>query len=83
MDLSDLLPRLPRTLLLGGDEDQMTPPVPAASGVGFDAAVRTIPDAELHVLENCGHYLVLEQPERAAELIKRFVLCPERAARLP
>ncbi|TYK49492.1 alpha/beta hydrolase [Actinomadura decatromicini] len=73
MDLSDLLPRLPRTLLLGGDEDQMTPPVPAGSGVGFDTAVRVIPNAELHILEKCGHYLVLEQPERAAEVIKRFV----------
>lgn len=83
MDLSGLLPRLPRTLLLGGDEDQMTPPVPAASGVGFDTAVKTIPDAELHVLENCGHYLVLEQPERAAELIKRFALPPLRPGHLP
>ncbi|WP_165968891.1 alpha/beta hydrolase [Actinomadura sp. KC06] len=74
MDLSDLLPSLPRTLLLGGDEDQMTPPVPAGSGVGFDTAVHVIPDAELHILENCGHYLVLERPERAAEIIERFVL---------
>ncbi|WP_171063957.1 alpha/beta fold hydrolase [Actinomadura soli] len=82
MDLSDLLPRLPRTLLLGGDEDQMTPPVPAASGVGFDTAVKAIPDAELHILESCGHYLVLERPERAAEIIERFVRHPQRPAHL-
>lgn len=74
LDLSSLLPKLPRTLLLAGDEDQMTPFKPSRSGVGFDTAVQVIPEAELHVLEECGHYLVLEQPERAAELIKKFIL---------
>ncbi|MGH8966103.1 MAG: hypothetical protein ACRDXB_12355, partial [Actinomycetes bacterium] len=70
-------------LLLGGDEDQMTPPVPAASGVGFDTAVKLIPDAELHILENCGHYLVLERPEPAAEIIRRFVPGPGDPPHLP
>lgn len=79
LDLSPLLPKLPRTLLLGGDEDQMTPPKPSRSGIGFDTAVNVIPDARLHILEECGHYLVLEQPERAAAIIKEFVFGPDGA----
>ncbi|MGV8970422.1 MAG: alpha/beta fold hydrolase [Microbacteriaceae bacterium] len=74
LDLSSLLPKLPRTLLLGGDEDQMTPPKPSSSGVGFDTAVNIIPDATLHILDECGHYLVLEKPEQAAKLIKEFLI---------
>lgn len=77
IDLSPLLPKLPRTLLIGGDEDQMTPPSPARSGIGFDTAVRVIPDARLHILKECGHYLVLEQPAEAAALIKDFILGAE------
>lgn len=76
LDLSPLLPNLPRTLLIGGDEDQMTPPKPSKSGVGFDTAVSIIPDAELHIIPESGHYLVLERPEITAELIKNFILKP-------
>jgi 3-oxoadipate enol-lactonase len=72
-DLSPLLPlvRAP-TLLLAGEEDNMTPFNPAPSGVGFSTIAKVIPGAELHVLPDCGHYLVLEQPDRAAELIVEF-----------
>jgi len=79
LDLSSVLPTLPRTLLLGGDEDQMTPHRPAGSGVGFTTAVGTIPDARMHVLEQCGHYLVLEHPEQAAAHITEFLLGTDAA----
>ena len=73
-DLSPLLPLIKsRTLLLAGAEDNMTPFDPAPSGVGFSTIARVIPGAELHVLDDCGHYLVLEQPEKAAELLVEFV----------
>jgi pimeloyl-ACP methyl ester carboxylesterase len=69
-DLSSHLDRVRApTLLLGGDEDNMTPFSPAASGVGFAQIRERLSDVRLEVLPQCGHYLVIEQPERAAELI--------------
>ena len=61
------------TLLLAGKEDNMTPFNPAPSGCGFSTIAKVIPGAELHVLDYCGHYLVLEQPEEATQLIVDFV----------
>lgn len=59
--------------LIGGDEDNMTPYKPAASGIGF-AQIKTMrPDWEMVILEQCGHYLVIEQPEKAAEHIVPFL----------
>jgi pimeloyl-ACP methyl ester carboxylesterase len=73
-DLSPLVAdvRAP-TLLLAGDEDNMTPFRPAASGVGMAQIAEQLPNCETHVLEQCGHYLVIEQPERASELIAEFL----------
>ena len=61
------------TLLLAGEEDNMTPFRPADSGVGFHQIVPMMPNARLEVLPECGHYLVIEQPELAAEKIKAFL----------
>ena len=63
-------------LLLGGDEDAMTPVTPAPSGYGFAQLVEAIPTAELAVIEHCGHYLVIEEPEAAARHVLDFVLAP-------
>ena len=73
-DLSPLVERVTApTLLLAGQEDTMTPFSPSGSGVGF-AQIRTmLPGAELTVLPECGHYLVIEQPEAAAERIAGFL----------
>ncbi|MDA0256343.1 MAG: alpha/beta fold hydrolase [Chloroflexi bacterium] len=60
-------------LLLAGDEDNMTPFRPAASGIGMAQIAEQLPNCETHVLESCGHYLVIEQPERASELIAEFL----------
>lgn len=60
-------------LLLAGNEDNMTPFRPAASGVGFAQIAEILPDAKLIVIEQCGHYLVIEQPEKAAEHIIEFM----------
>lgn len=73
-DLSPLAARVRQpTLLLAGAEDQMTPFKPAASGVGFEQLREMIPDNRLVVLPDCGHYLVIEQPERACEAIVGFL----------
>jgi 3-oxoadipate enol-lactonase len=61
------------TLLLAGQEDNMTPFRPSASGVGFAQIEGKMATAELHVLPDCGHYLVIEQPAAAAARIVPFL----------
>lgn len=74
LDLSDVLHRLEMpTLLIAGTEDNMTPWRPSGSGVGFNTAIEQIPDARLAVLNDSGHYLVLEKPVEAAGLIREFL----------
>jgi 3-oxoadipate enol-lactonase len=73
-DLSPLLGQITApTLMLAGAEDNMTPFNPASTGVGFATIKGRLPNCELHVLPDCGHYLVIEQPGRAAELIAAFL----------
>lgn len=72
-DLSALTSKITApTLLLAGDEDNMTPFSPAASGVGMSVIAQKLPDCETRILEQCGHYLVIEQPELAAKYIADF-----------
>lgn len=73
-DLSPLVASVTApALLLAGDEDNMTPFHPASSGIGMAQIAGQLPGCETHVLESCGHYLVIEQPERASELIAGFI----------
>jgi 3-oxoadipate enol-lactonase len=73
-DLEPLLPKVRApTLLLAGKEDNMTPFDPAPSGCGFSTIAKIISHSELKVLDDCGHYLVLEQPAEATRLIVDFV----------
>ena len=61
------------TLLLAGAEDNMTPFKPADSGVGFFQIEPRLNGSELVVIPDCGHYLVIEQPEMASERIVEFL----------
>ncbi len=73
-DLSPLLGKVTMpTLLLAGQEDNMTPFNPAPSGVGFSTIKDRLPNCEMQVLPDCGHYLVIEQPEQAGALIQEFL----------
>lgn len=73
-DLSPLVAEVSApALLLAGAEDNMTPFRPAASGVGMSVISQQLVGCESHVLPECGHYLVIEQPGRAAELITTFL----------
>jgi 3-oxoadipate enol-lactonase len=73
-DLSPLLPLVgAKTLLLAGAEDNMTPFAPAPSGVGFSTVKDLIPDARMEIIPDCGHYLVIEQPQAAAARIVSFL----------
>jgi len=62
-----------KTLLLAGAEDNMTPFKPSQSGVGFHQIKDMLPGAALTVLPDCGHYLVIEQPELATARIVEFL----------
>ncbi len=64
------------TLLIAGEEDNMTPFSPASSGIGFSTVQHLIAGSELVVLPDCGHYLVLEQPKATAALISDFLQRP-------
>lgn len=73
-DLSGLVKTITMpTLFLAGDEDNMTPFSPAESGVGMSNMSEALPNCETKILEQCGHYLVIEQPELAAKYIAEFV----------
>lgn len=60
-------------LLIGGDEDNMTPVDPAGDGFGLRQLAARVPGARLVVIPQCGHYMVIEQPEATAEAIVEFV----------
>ncbi len=73
-DLSDLVAKIVApTLLLAGAEDNMTPFKPSASGVGFAQIETLLPSSDLIVIPDCGHYLVIEQPEAASRHITDFL----------
>lgn len=64
------------TLIICGVEDKMTP-------LKFSELLRSgITDSHLHVVENAGHMVMLEQPEIVADLLKKFIDdLPPRARR--
>jgi pimeloyl-ACP methyl ester carboxylesterase len=75
VDLEDDIPhvRAP-TLLLGADEDVITPLSASSSGIGMTDLERLIPNARLEVLEGCGHFITIERPEDTAARIADWVL---------
>jgi pimeloyl-ACP methyl ester carboxylesterase len=74
-DLEDELSRIEAaTLLLGADEDIMTPVRSAPSGIGMTDLERLIPRAQLEVFEQCGHFISIERARETADRIARFVL---------
>jgi pimeloyl-ACP methyl ester carboxylesterase len=55
------------TLIICGAEDKMTP-------VKFSELLHDgIINSQLHVLENAGHMVMLEQPDAVADLLKQFI----------
>ena len=60
-------------LVLSGDEDNMTPFKPSNSGSGMLEFSESASNCKVKVIEKCGHYLVIEQPETASNLIREFL----------
>jgi len=67
-NLLDELPRIKtRTLILCGEKDAMTPPK-------FSETLRDrIPGAQLEIIPNAGHMLMLEQPEAVVKSLQNFL----------
>lgn len=63
-----------RTLITWGRDDRVSP---------MDMALvpmRTIPDVELHVFPNCGHWTMIEQKDAWESAVLAFLLRPEGGA---
>jgi pimeloyl-ACP methyl ester carboxylesterase len=72
-DLTALLPQIKSpTLLVWGEQDR---DVPLAA---VQVMVRSIPDAQLVVFENAGHFAYLDQSDRFRLLVGRFLREPDR-----
>lgn len=81
VDLESLVPAIRQpTLLLGADEDQMTPITTSASGIGMTDLARLIPNAQLEVLDGCGHFITIERADDTAAALMRFFLGPRGEA---
>lgn len=61
------------TLFIGGEEDIMTPVVPAASGAGVKALHEAVDGSKLVIVPRSGHYVLLEHPEDVAKAIADFL----------
>ena len=55
------------TLIIGGENDLPCPP--SHQLMMADVAV----NSECHILPQCGHFAVLEQPQKIAKLINRWI----------
>jgi pimeloyl-ACP methyl ester carboxylesterase len=57
------------TLVIHGSEDFIVPAAP-------ELVQRLIPNAELVVIAECGHYPFIEQPEEFTAALRRFIAGP-------
>jgi len=56
------------TLVVVGDEDQLTPPELARE------MAAGIPDAQLEVIKDCGHMSTMEKPDRLTRLLQEWLV---------
>ncbi len=74
MDLTPWLGRIVSpALVLGGDEDIMTPWDQGPAGVGQEGIVRGIAGAERHVIRGAGHSTIFDSTEEHARVVIGFL----------
>ena len=74
MDLRPLLPKIKApTLVIGGDEDIMTPWQQAASGAGQEYLVQHIDGAEKYVIKGSGHSTLFDGTEENCRIVTAFL----------
>ena len=80
MDIREWLPRITSpALVLGGDEDLMTPWDQGPEGAGQEAIYQGIPNAEKHVIRGSNHSTVFDNTEEHNRVVIEFF---QRHARL-
>ena len=74
MDLRPLLPKITApTLIIGGDEDLMTPWEQAASGAGQDYLVQHISGAKKHVIRGSSHSTLFDGTDENCRVVMAFL----------
>ncbi|XP_056591643.1 monoacylglycerol lipase ABHD6 [Triplophysa dalaica] len=46
---------------------------------GASVLAEAVPDCQVHLLDNCGHSVVMERPRKSAQLIMDFILAQQNA----
>jgi pimeloyl-ACP methyl ester carboxylesterase len=73
MDLTQWLPRITSpALVLGGDEDIMTPWDQGPNGVGQEGIYQAIDGAEKHVIRGAGHSTIFDATDEHAGAVIEF-----------
>jgi 3-oxoadipate enol-lactonase len=74
MDLRPLLPKITApTLVIGGDEDVMTPWQQGPNGAGQDYLVQYIKGAKKHVIKGSGHSSLFDGTEENCRVVAAFL----------
>jgi pimeloyl-ACP methyl ester carboxylesterase len=74
MDLRPLLSRITApTLIIGGDEDMMTPWEQAASGAGQDYLAEHIAGAKKHVIKGSSHSTLFDATDENCRVVLAFL----------
>ena len=74
MDLRPLLPKITApTLIIGGDEDMMTPWQQGGSGAGQSYLVEHIRGAKKHVIKGSSHSTLFDGAEENCRVVMAFL----------
>ncbi len=80
MDLSGWLPRIASpALVLGGDEDVMTPWDQGPGGSGQESIYQGIPNAQKHVIRGSNHSTIFDNAEEHNRVVAEFFRAHSRA----
>lgn len=73
MDLRPLLPKIQaETLVIGGDEDIMTPWEMGPSGAGQQYIYENIPNSTKYIIKGSNHSSLFDNAEENRKVVKEF-----------